>query len=81
MIIMAVVQRGKNKGKRLYPHTHEDGSFVVSPTKFERDYIRLASAGDIEGHLHRGLRLRMSNPAEGITAPSLIKPESISITR
>jgi len=72
----AFVGRGKNKGTLLFPHKHEDGKFVVSPSRFERDYLRV-NEGQILGWLEKGLKLRMSNPKEGISAPSLIAPESI----
>lgn len=73
----AVITRGKNKGKYLYPHRHEDGMYVVSPNRFEKNYIRIASLADVPGWLANGYSLRMSNPAEGITAPSLIAPVSV----
>jgi len=59
------------------PHKHEDGSYVVSKTRFEDDYVRVASESDILPWLEKGYGLRMSNPAKGIKAPSLIAPESI----
>ena len=77
MKLHAFVSRGLNQGKLLYPHLHEDGRFVVSLTRFKDDYIYLKSGGDILGYLERGYSLRMSNPAEGITAPSLVSPSSI----
>ncbi len=73
----AFVARGADKGALLYPHRHEDGFFVVSPTKFERDYIRVPNEADLIGHLEAGLKLRMSNPAKGLAAPRLMSPESV----
>lgn len=73
----AFVSRGDKKGTILLPHRHEDGMYVVSLTRFERDYIRVANEKDILGWLEKGLSLRMSNEAEGIAAPSLIAPKSI----
>lgn len=73
----AFVSRGANAGTILYPHRHGDGAYVVSMTRFERDYIRVADPSELLGWLERGYRLRMSNPGAGIPAPSLIEPRSI----
>jgi hypothetical protein len=72
------ISRGKNAGKRLYPHVHEDGNLVVSPTRFEADYIRVSSLEEaIQLMLKRRFKLRMSNPDAGIRAPSLIRFDSL----
>lgn len=71
------VSRGARAGELLFPHKHEDGSYVVSKTRFEDDYVRVANESEILPWLEKGYRLRMSNPDRGITAPSLITPESI----
>jgi hypothetical protein len=76
--LYAVIARGKNKGLKLYPHRHEDGMYVVSPTRFERDYVRVPSEEGLAEWLSKGYRLRMSNSAAGVSAPSLIRPASIS---
>jgi hypothetical protein len=73
----AFVARGENAGQLLYPHRHLDGTYVVSMTRFERDYVRVADEADLISWLERGYRLRMSNPDQGITAPSLIQPSAI----
>lgn len=73
----AFVSRGSRSGELLFPHKHEDGSYVVSKTRFEIDYIRVTRESEILPWLEKGYSLRMSNPANGIAAPSLIKPESI----
>lgn len=73
----AFVTRGPNAGTLLYPHRHEDGTYVVSMSRFERDYIRVKSQGDLLHLLEEGYGLRMSNRDAGIVAPSLIKPSSI----
>jgi hypothetical protein len=72
----AFVNRGKNKGELLFPHKHEDGKFIVSPTRYEKDYIRVEEE-QILRWLEKGLKLRMSNPNKGISAPSLISRESV----
>ena len=73
----AFVSRGTNTGKILFPHRHEDGSYVVSRTRFEKDYVRLTSESEILDKLEEGYGLRMSNSDEGVTAPSLVMPGSI----
>ncbi|MBS4020251.1 MAG: hypothetical protein KGZ68_18665 [Dechloromonas sp.] len=73
----ALIPRGKNKGKYLYPHCHEDRMYVVSPDRFEKNYVRVAELRDLPAWLAKGYSLRMSNLPEGITAPSLITPTSV----
>lgn len=72
----AFVTRGKDKGEIVFPHRHEDGLYVVSKTRFERDYIRV-QANDILEYLLKGYGLRMSNSVTGIVGPRLFKPQSI----
>ena len=73
-----VVKRGKGIGTVLTPHKHEDGSFVVSPTRFERDYIRVTSLDDVREWVRKGYSLRMSNQSSAShRSPSLISPASI----
>ena len=73
----AFVARGPNSGTLLYPHLHRDGAFVVSKTRFERDYIRVTDATTLLAWLERGYSLRMSNPDAGVRSPSLIEPGAI----
>lgn len=74
-----VVRRGKAAGVSLYPHVHSDGCYVVSPSRFEKDYIQVRSIDEVKAYLRRGYSLRMSNEnAAGHRAPSLITPSSIS---
>jgi hypothetical protein len=75
--LKAIVSRGQHAGKTLFPHRHADGCYVVSPDRFERNYVRVTTQAEIESFLERGFSLRMSNPAEGIVAASLISPRSI----
>ena len=72
----AFVARGPDKGTIVFPHKHEDGMFVVSKTRFERDYVRVKDS-DILSWLKQGFGLRMSNPALGIVGPRLFAPPSI----
>jgi hypothetical protein len=73
----AFVSHGARSGELLFPHKHEDGAYVVSKTRFEDDYVRLANETEILPWLEKGYGLRMSNPDKGIKAPSLVTPESI----
>jgi hypothetical protein len=38
----AFVSRGPDAGELLFPHLHKDGTYVVSQTRFEDDYVRIA---------------------------------------
>jgi hypothetical protein len=77
MTLAAIVSRGTNKGKILYPQLYSDGSFVVSPDRFERNHVRVKTVEEIEKYLAEGMSLRMSNPEAGIQAASLIGPGSV----
>lgn len=73
-----IVKRGRGTGTVLTPHKHEDGAFVVSPTRFEADYIRVTSINDVIVWLSKGYSVRMSNLSSSThRAPSLISPSSI----
>jgi hypothetical protein len=73
----AFVARGAKAGTILYPHVHADGGYVVSMTRFEKDYVRVADPAELLSWLERGYRLRMSNLDLGVPAPSLIHPKAI----
>lgn len=68
-----VVSRGKAAGVVLRPHVQDD-HYIVSPTRFEMDYVRVPISEPLEPYLRQGLSLRMSAPGIG---PSLISPGSI----
>ena len=80
MKIRATVMRGKNTGILLMPHIYKDGMYVVSKTRFECDYIRVPSLDAVATHIADGYSVRMSNPEEGVVAPSLIRHADISVT-
>ena len=46
-------------------------------TRFEKDYRYVKDPAELLGLLEKGYRLRMSNPAEGVPAASLISPKAI----
>ena len=77
MKIIAQVSRGPQKGEIVTPHRHEDGTYVVSPTRFEKDYIRVATLEDFASQIRKGLKGRMSSP--GAKGPRLFSPKSITI--
>jgi hypothetical protein len=74
----AVVSRGPDTGLILVPHRHEDGLYVVSKTRFEKDYLRVGTLDDVANHARAGYSVRMSpgDPARR-RSPSLIAPSSI----
>lgn len=74
--LIAHVSRGANHGQALTPHLHKDGMYVASMTRFEKDYVRVATVDELAILIAQGFRIRMS--AQGI-APSLIAPKSIQI--
>ena len=45
-----IVQRGKTAGTVLYPHVHADGCYIVSPSRFEKDYVRVRSINEVKDH-------------------------------
>ncbi len=72
----AFVARGPDKGKLVYPYRHEDGLYVVSPTRFKTDYLRISRL-EILDWLQKGYGLRMSNADLGVMGPRLFMPGSI----
>jgi hypothetical protein len=74
------VSRGLGSGTVLHPHRHDDGMYVASKTRFERDYIRVATVGELLILIGNGFSIRMSCPGSKThAAPSLISPSSISV--
>ncbi len=77
MKIHARVARGDLKGEIVTPHRHADGTYVISPTRFERDYIRVSTLEEVAAHVRQGLKCRMSSSQA--KAPRLFAPASITI--
>ena len=73
----AFVARGPKTGVLLYPHKHRDGSYVVSMTRFEKDYIKVAKSAELLDWLEKGYRLRLSNKDAGVASPCLVEPRKI----
>lgn len=80
MKLHAIVKRGKAIGTTLVPHRFDDGCYVVSLTRFKRDYIRVRSEADLPVWVAKGYSIRMSNPLiPEHKAASLIAPASIHV--
>ena len=73
------VIRGSEPGVVLKPHKHEDGLYVASMSRFEKDYVRVASIRELRILAKHGFSIRMSNKdSKRHRSPSLISPESVS---
>ena len=77
MQITAKISRGARKGEPLLPYRNKQGQYIVSPTKYKRDYIYVSTLTEVIDYLDLGLKLRMA-PISGV-APSLKSPAAISI--
>lgn len=78
--IRYTVKRGQAIGSILTPHIHEDNHYVVSLTRFEKDYIRVKEESALLEWMAQGFSVRMSNPEiKSHKSPSLISPESIEV--
>ena len=67
--IKIIGTRGKTQGQVYTPHRQNDGTYVVSKTRFAKDYVYVHTADEIIEHIKQGFSLRMST---GDVAPSLI---------
>lgn len=76
--ITAAISRGPFKGAILVPHLHNDATYVVSRTRFSKDYRYVRSFAEVLQALDQGLSLRMS-PLNLSIAPSLVSANSISV--
>lgn len=76
--IRYTVKRGRSVGAVLTPHLHEDKYFVVSRTRFEKDYERVKNEADLPDWVAKGFSVRMSSlKVESHRSPSLISSASI----
>ncbi len=76
--LLAHKTRGEHKGLPLFPHKHQDGTYVASSSRFEVDYIHVNHEEELEALVRTGLAARMSNP-DIPQAPSLIVSKNIII--
>lgn len=79
--ISYLVSRGKNRGVKLSPHIHSNGMFVVSPSRFQEDYIYVSTLDDVLEYLNKGLKVRVSGIGlDGKKVPtSLVNFSSLTI--
>jgi hypothetical protein len=79
--LTTTVLRGQAVGTKLKPHRHKDGSYVVSKTRYAKDYVRVTNEAELPDWVARGFSVRMSNlDVENHRSPSLIAPASIEET-
>ena len=65
---------GKNVGKIHEPHLFNDGFYVVSRTRFAKDYVNVKTLNEVYECYKKGFNIRMSHKGE---KPSLISPKSV----
>lgn len=75
---------GRHKsGVVTVPHEYTrysgTGKYVVSKTKYKKDYIFCDSLDEVAAYSECGYKVRMSNPAKGINSPSGIVRKSLNI--
>jgi hypothetical protein len=75
-----VVSRGDEPGTILTPHLHDDGKYIASMSRFEKDYVRVESMRELGILARHGFSIRMSCPGSAKhRAPSLISPASLQV--
>jgi hypothetical protein len=74
-MLFAVVNRGKNLGRRLVPHLFKDNRYHVQLGR-KGPFIPVSDSRDIPSYLANGYSLQMSNGGHN-HSPSLIRPDSI----
>ncbi|MBX8517771.1 hypothetical protein K5D69_24130 [Pseudomonas cichorii] len=72
----SVISSGPDKGKRLYPHLHQDGYYVASTSRFEKDYIKVKTLDELEALVRSGYGARLK-ATDSNNAPSIITSSSI----
>lgn len=65
---------GKNANKEYTPHRYSEGYYVVSETRFARDYVKVKTLNEVYACYKKGFKVRMSYCGG---TPSLISPGSI----
>lgn len=74
------VQSGSKAGSVHTPHRCADGTYVVSKTRYVRDYVHVTSLEVVLTYLDKGYRLRVSDPVT-LSSPSLVLKQSLSISK
>ena len=79
LTITYTVARGKHAGKLFTPHKHACGRYVVSKTRFQRDYIYVETLDEVLRYLKAGYKVRVSDP-DTKSSPSLVRLESLVVS-
>lgn len=72
-------ESGVETRPHLYKRGVGKGMYSVSRTRYAEDYIYCDSLDELAAYLSLGYKVRMSNPEQGITAPSAIVRSSLTI--
>lgn len=65
---------GINANKEYTPHQYKEGYYVVSETRFAKDYVKVKTLNEVYECYKRGFKVRMSHLGG---SPGLISPGSI----
>ncbi|MDO4937761.1 MAG: hypothetical protein Q4E62_07585 [Sutterellaceae bacterium] len=71
-----IPSRGNNAGKVMVPHQTKSGEYVVSMTRFQKDYVYVSTLEEILENVKKGFGIRMSvngGPASLISAQRVIQ--------
>lgn len=58
--IKVIGTRGVNAGKVFTPHKTKAGTYIVTKTRFQKDYLYVQTADEIVESVKAGLGVRMS---------------------
>jgi hypothetical protein len=62
-----------NQRRIKTPHKFRDGKYVVSDTKYEKDYKRVGTLEEVDKAVSEGKGVRVSEGGNG-SRPSFVKP-------
>ena len=77
--ITYTVTRGKQAGSQLTPHKHACGNYVVSKTRYQRDYVYIETLDEVLRLLKAGYKVRVSDHGTK-SSPSLVRLESLEVS-
>lgn len=75
--LVYIPKTGIHVDKEFTPHLYSEGYYVVSETRFVKDYVRVNSLNEVYECYKKGFKVRMSYCGG---APSLISPGSIIVS-
>ena len=58
--IKVIGNRGANAGRIFTPHRTKDGTYIVTKTRFQKDYVYVHTADEIIENVKAGMGVRMS---------------------